>query len=181
MKKISKIQLSDFQINVMIASIIVGALIGFAMSNYYFYKNIEYQNFKEIQEKNQVKPNISIDVYNKDYIAFVIRTPNNLEIIEKLRMEFVVDGLVTEMAPRGNIINGEPCVLEKRPFFSVNDIVQQEKVIIKCDDVLPSVLNGVVIRYKKNHVVDFNENIDVEFYWKYKGQTQIEKFKISRD
>lgn len=180
-KKSTKLSGIDRNITIAIISLIIGALIGIGISSHYFYKSIEYQDFREFQEKGQARPNISIEVYNKDYIALTVKTPNNLEIIEKLRIEFIVDGLVTNMSPRGNIINGEPCTLEKRPFFSYNDEVMYEKVIVRCDDILPSALNGIIVNYKQNHVINFDENINVEYYWNYKGQTQIEKYEIGRN
>ncbi|MGM5481160.1 MAG: hypothetical protein ACQESE_01980 [Nanobdellota archaeon] len=176
-------KLSSLQINIIISivSIILGALSGFLISDYYFQKNIEYQEFKEFQEIEDARPNISIDVRGDEYIAFIIKTPDNNEIIERLKIDFLIKGEVISMKPRLNIINGEPCELKKRPFLTVKGVVQYEKVIVTCEDVMPSTLNGVIVNYKQKQTGDFDKDINVMYYWDFRGQTQIERFEIERN
>jgi hypothetical protein len=165
-----------FALILCILSVVFGVVFGYLISNHFFHKNIEYLEYMELKELNDLRPNVDVETYDQGYFAAVIRTGDNKEIIDRLIITLVVNGIVTKKYPRSNIINGEPCDIENRSFFSISGKKVYDKVTIKCYSVLPSTLNGVVVEYKKSDVsADFDDRVSVEWYWKYKGQTKKEE------
>jgi len=162
-------------------SVICGSVGGYLLHDSFSKKAIE----KKIIT---LRPDVTIDFnyFDKNKIGIIIRTGDNKEIIEKLIVSFVVEGIVLKAYPRGNIINSTPPNIQISPFFSVNtpsgNFPVLDKVIIECDNIRDSVLNGAVIEYKTtNEKIDFNKDISVEWYWKYSGETKKENKYITRN
>jgi hypothetical protein len=111
--------------------------------------------FSWVKEKHDLavsRPQLLLDLNyfksdNVEKVGLVIRTPENKEIIETAVFEAMIPGLVTDIRPRGNIINGEACHPDVRNGVAFNDKPILHKISITCHNILPGSLNGVVAQF----------------------------------
>ena len=116
---------------------------------------------------------------NVEKVGVVIRTPQNKEIIETAVFDTMIPGLVTDIRPRGNIINGEPCHYDVRNGVAFNDKSILHKISVTCHNVLPSSLNGVVVQFtRSSQAINFADTMTAEFYWKFRGRTVREQMSV---
>lgn len=142
---------------------------------------ITYRVYVNEQEKKylEARPKLSIGSrYEKEGNIFVlsIKTQGGgHEIIEHMTVKFSVKGLVKNIK-QGFSLGPS---LTVKPKIS-NGLISGDKPIyhsvwLDYEDIKPGVLHNVLVDFQKSKAnVRPDDRIAVEWYWKYKGETQVE-------
>jgi hypothetical protein len=144
---------------------------------------------RQQQQREAAKPVLFIDATYYTYnhlhkFGVVIRTQGlpGKENIDRLVITCPMPGLITNVEPRANIINAEPCTTSIESFYAVEGKALRHVAKIICKDVLPGAMNGVVITYEpmtEPQELQFDDVMRADFFWRYEGKLQQEAIPIA--